>query len=131
VEKCFSKCGFPTSSSSVPATSSTSADSTDFDEEDDLPLSTLLQSAKDRLDLPEPMSLKEFLSCDSNLQLCEDYSEGWEDRAAEEHSSTSPAADDDPEPEPTKPAVSSVYQAMNMIRDIQAFCNATVQLSLN
>ena len=69
IKKCFTTCGFPTTSSNPVA---------DPDDEDDIPLARLLETTSQLLNLPTPPT-EDHLQMDADLQVEEDYSEGWED----------------------------------------------------
>ncbi len=112
IQKCFAACGFPTSSESPVA---------DDDDEDDIPLARLLDNTSQRLNITT-LTPEDLLQFESDVQLEEDYSEGWEERAAE---LSEPAPEEDPEEEACSlapPPLPSLTEVLTTLRRAEQYC---------
>ena len=131
VVKCFAKAGI------VPPTDSDSDDE-DFYLEDELPLSALVSSVSDQLNIPQSLSAREYTDMDNDAPATEELQEGWEKELAEEflsenNSESSESVDEPDSDQESQPELSikSLKDAMHWINQLKLFATEHGHCSLS
>ena len=118
VEKCFAKASVTKSTTPIVATD------TDFDEDDNLPLSRLITSLSDQIE--QPMDANDFINIDKDKEVNEDMAHGWEQRLVDDFKfsverSELPADNDAEEEQTVKSAIKNKARALEVITDLALY----------
>uniref|UniRef100_H3AVG9 HTH CENPB-type domain-containing protein n=1 Tax=Latimeria chalumnae TaxID=7897 RepID=H3AVG9_LATCH len=118
VTKCFAKAGFPTAPDETLVT----------DDDDDSELQGVLTEVVEKLQLPEPMTARDYLEVDADTPQSEGLSTGWESQLLEDFvddRSGSPTVESESETEeegePQKTSYKSHQEVLTALRDLQVW----------